>query len=375
MRRRFKFIAFNAFFLISGTAFAIPDQQPSQLARRLLVISDQIAIGSRASLVSISVLRQDLRRAIENAPDAIWQNNGERAALVIHLLNRGEARPVQKIVAKSVDLGDWQHVIVALLAVAEGSRDAVGAMQKIDARSLDPSISAHFSLMQSIVSEPTPELAIPYLTQAKVLGAGSFVDEAASRREIEILLKLGKAADAVDAATRYLWRFGSSLFAQAVVDHLVESVIPETATTREGQIAATALFAEIPEEVRLPWLLRLGRSALLGGRLNVAAFAADLATRAAEVGSGEHTRAALVRSLAGAFLTGDVSTIDELSGMRSLQASGADERLLQATLAMLKRIHAPVSSIATANDAVTPVIELAKRTLQSADMALESDAL
>lgn len=352
---------------------------PSSFARTLVSVQDQIPLGSRAALESVGELRRQLQQKIQVSPDTVWKEHRQGQALVAYLLNSGHPLPIRQLIEREADLGSWREVIDALLAFAGRAEDAAERLSRIDAKTLAPGVAGHFALIQAFASRTNGEKAMRYLAEAKLLDPGGFVDEAATRREIELLLEGGRrGAEATQAATRYLWRFGSSLYAAGVVDYLADSVVADLAGLPNGKPKFEAFFAELPVAARVQTLLRISRSMLLRGKPAIAAFSANTASSFATPGSPERFRADFDLALAGAFAMEIDEALGKLRAMKAVLSSGEDAVLLEATLSMLEQINAPVRARpedAGAQPAGTPVTEAAAAIVKQAEAALENDRL
>ena len=373
--RRWAILGGSAMLLVLATmASALGETDtPSSLARTLVSAQDQIPLGRKEALESIGEHRRRLLQKIQTSPDTIWKDHRQGQALVAYLLNGGHPLPIRQLVVRQVELGSWRDVIDALLAFSERAQDAIERLDHIDAKTLDPGVAGHFALIKAFANRTTVEKAMRNLADAKLLDPGGFVDEAATRREIELLLEGGQRAEAMQAATRYLWRFGSSLYAAGVVNYLSDSIVADLAGLPDGKPKVTAFFVELPEAARVPTLLRLSRSLLLKGKLDIAAFGAGAARSFAVPGSPEQVRAEFDLALAGAFVAEPEAASGKLRAMKAGLSSGEDNMLLEATLSMLEQINAPVRARPDATTTGTPATEAAAAIVRQAAAALEND--
>lgn len=346
---------------------------PARLARTLVMVQDQIVLGSGAALGSLDELKRRLAMEIGQAQNTVWKDPQQVRALAVHLLNGGSPRPIRLLVDNQVDLGGLRPVILALLAFAERRKDAAEQLATIDARSLDAGIAGHFALTQAISSSANPELAKPFIALAKLLAPGSIVEEAAVRRELEILAAAGKRLEAGQMAARYLWRFGSSLYAKGVVSYLANSVIPDLADRQDGRTVAAAVVNEMPPQSRVETLLAVARNAVLLGKMEIASFAARSALAVVASDSAEKNRVELYAAIAEAFVRPGNVAADGLKTISQHGLSREDAAVLEASLLALNQIRAPVRALPAMDAPSTERIDAAARTIKNAQALLDQD--
>lgn len=345
--------------------------QPARIARTLLMVQDQIVHGSTAALESIPELRRRLAMAIERAPVSEWKEPRQGRVLVLHLLNGGGPQIVRKLLASGADVGPWRDTIQALLAYAERRPDAPQKLSGIDAMQLDPSFAGLFALVQAIAHSGAPEKARTYLSQAKLLSPGGLVEESAMRREIELLSNTGKKLEAAQVAARYLWRFGASRYNKDVVAFLARSLIPELSSLPDGNGAIAKITDELPASAKVQTLLTVARSALLQGRIAAADFAAGRAVDGASPGSPDLARAILYRAIARAFSEPTSDAVDKLRESDVGLLSEEDRAVLQASLAALARVRAPIKENAAVELSSTAALEAASKAIGAAQDQLK----
>jgi chemotaxis protein MotC len=351
-----------------GVAHAVEDDvnTAARLARTLVIVQDQIAHGNTSALVSVPELRRRLATAIERAPNSIWKEPHQGRVLALHLLNGGTPRVVRLVLESQADLGQWRDMILALLAYAERRGGAARRLSSFDALQLDPSIAGSLALAQAIANFADPEKARTYLAQARILSPGGLVEESAMRREIELLSNSDKKLEAAQAAARYLWRFGSSLYVKDVVVFLAGSLIPELSSLPNGNGAVAALTDELPVNARIETLMTVARNALLNGRVAAAEFAAGRVVERASPGSYELSRATLYRGIVRALTDPTVEAVDKLRESELSPLSDEDRGLLQASLWALERVRAPIKANASVELPSSPAIEAAAKALGAA---------
>lgn len=345
---------------------------PAEIAHTLLLVQDQIATGNGDALTAVAETQLQLAQAIETSDEETWRDPKQGRALAIHLLSGGSPHLIRKLLDGNADLGRWKQLIPALLAFAERSKDGAKRLEEFDARQLDAEIAGQFTLAQAIAHAHIPSRSKTYLREARLLAPGGMIEDAAWRREIALNVAAGQPLLAVQAASRYLWRFGSSAYAQDVVRFLASSVIPDLLVSSDGREAATAFFNEIAAGSRVAPLVAAAGQAMIRGHFDAAAYTAGQASAIANAGSAERARATALASIAQAFTDPSSASADKLREMNRDALSNEERRLFVASLAVLDRIRAPLqSSSAPTEIATTAAAEGATKMISTAQALLD----
>ena len=373
MTRTTPIVALASALLVAGAGSAFPQEEgaAARYARTLQMVQDQIVLGSRAAHDSLPELRRRLAREIAASAGALWGKPQGVRVLAIHLLGGGATRLVRDLLAKNEVEAGARPMLTALAAFADRQKEAAELLSAIDARTLDAAIGGPFALAQAIASGENVEKAFAFLAQAKLLSPGGIVEEAALRREIELLLKLGRKAEAAQTTARYLWRFGASLYAASVLEFLAGSMIPELADKADGQPIVAKLVSEMPRQARRDILLSVARRGVIGGKLEIARFAGTAAQGTGALEPPLEQRARVYVAVAEALL-GDMGRAAEgLGAIDRKTLEPEDAAILDATRDLVARIRSPITAEPERSAGATPAIEGARKALALADAALK----
>lgn len=348
--------------------------EPYQLARSLQMLQDQIVRGSNAALREQPRLLDRLEQEITDLPREKWGEQRNVRALVIFLVNGGSPAAVHKLVSEGIEFGASRELILALIAFAERRPTAGPLLAKIDARTLEPGVGGMVALAQGIAFLKEPAKAQPYFALARLLVPGSLVEEAALRREITLLLTEKKLPQSLELATRYMWRFPSSVYASDVVTYLGESVIPEVAADQAKSGETLRFLMGIPELKRRPLLLSVADESARSGKLQLADLVSGIILQSETLEPVEQQRALVYRALFKAFSDPQNTSMDDLIGTDRERLPPAEQGLVDAALAVAAQVRSNAVELVDASyapgDEVPAVMLAARKTIAKADEIL-----
>ncbi len=363
-------IVIGALPLAACNARADTLQHPIEMARSLQMLQDQVVHGSTAALSGQQQLLASMARSLATFDPGQWADPGHVRAIAIYLLNGGPPRAVRDLLRQHADTGAAKPLILALLAYAEQRQDAAELLLRLDALALDPSIAGHVALAQAILAEPTPSTVLGYLATARLLAPGTLIEEAAFRREIKLLVATGKRAQAAQLATRYLWKFRSSVYARELLVHLSDAVLCELARHPETRPLVTRFLEELIAPARKDLLLAMARSSLLEGRIDVAAFASEQARAMTELAVAESARLRIYAAIARSLGQLSSSSVDDLASVDRALLGPEELGLSDATRAVVQRVRAGVSAEPEDGGAPPPSVAKARDAIIRADHSL-----
>lgn len=357
--------------LVAGEAAA-----PYLLARSLQMLQDQVISGSRAALAEQPALLDRMGMGFAELPGDGWKDARNVRALVIYLVNGGPPSVVRKLLSSGLDFGPKQDLVRALLAFAERKDDAAEQLDKFDAKALEPEIGGSVALAQGMASERKPEKALEYLAIARALASGTLIEEAAYRREISLLLEQKKREQAVQHATRYLWRFGNSVYAADVTGYLGESVVPVLAKNNKME-KLQAFLGELKADSRREVLLGLGKGALLSGQLDVAEFAGKSIMAASPKEPSVLARAQFFQSVKKAFANDASASAEDLLSLDRSLLVRTERTTLEAalTIASLVRSEVRATPQEPPSGEVPQIIVRARNAVKQADLDIQGTLL
>lgn len=265
--------------------------KPYEMVRSLQSLQEQIAQGNSHAIAAQRELLAKMDAAFVDLPVGTWQEPRNARAAVVHLLSGGHPRVMRYLLTLEPLPNVDKRLMEASLAYIEGREDDMAVLlEEIDPLDLPAGLGGHVALVKAapyIRSDPAK--AMELLQVASLLMPGTLVEEAALRREVFVA---GMMAD-VDRfrvlSIRYLRRFRSSVYAGDFRRRFALALDTLGFVKSEDKFALlNPVLHEFDADSRRGLYLRLARSALLAGHLNVARKATAEAMSLAVEGTKEH---------------------------------------------------------------------------------------
>jgi chemotaxis protein MotC len=345
--------------------------QFSALIQRLSIVQDTMIDGSNGAAAEQERLLKLAAQAIDDAPQGMWSQPHNVLALLPYLLNGGSARAVRRLLGRKVELGQHQKAVVAMLAFAERRKDAASLLEAIEPLDLPRMAGAAVAMAMGITLQSEPAKALPKFHIARLLAPGGLIDEGASRREILLLLAHKKQNEALVRASRYLWRFGRSIYAKQLTEYMASSILPDLVADEAVRPSLIRYFSELPAARRSGLLVDLARANVLSGRLEPIGFL-DAQGKPSLGNPSQDLRMALYVAIAAMFSPGTAKLTDMLDALDNQALGAADQGLRDATRALATKLEEPplAASEADQNVADSPVLRTAQDVIAQADEAL-----
>lgn len=316
---------------------------PYQMVRSLQLVQDRIADGDHAALPMQKKLLEmiDQRFRKTRSEDFIDERNYE--ALLVYAMSGGNPTTINTLLAK-LHLKETNRALgTGIVYYLEGDvPGARGALDPVDPMTLTPELGAFFALVKgSIFAMEDPVMAVRMYDEARLLGPGTLVEEAALRRTIGLAGHGVDAARFLSASGQYVRRFLRSPYASQFADSLVAGIVALNQTIDLDGLdeVITRMDAEQQKVV----YLRLARRAAIDGLPGLAEYASGKAD-AVVMDIADPTsdpRAALYSGLAN--LTSE--TVDQvLPKLRAIDPSllsESDRKLLEAAEAVATGVTSP----------------------------------
>jgi chemotaxis protein MotC len=330
-----------------SAGFAQDALQPYQLVRSLQLIQDRIAAGDHAALPMQAKLLEmtDARLRAADAED--FKDPKNFRALLVYGMSGGN--PVTVEAASSRATSDPQN-----LAIAKGVIDylngrpgeAIEALKPIDPMALPPDLGAFLALVKgSLLAGDQPVAALKLLDEAKLLGPGTLVEEAALRRSVGIAATQGDAARFALASTQYVERYLYSPYASQFADSFVTGVIALHMSISQDKLADITSMMD-PEREKVIYL-RIARRAAIDGLNDLSAFASARAEQGRDgITNQDDPRALLYASLS-TVTSGTIEDVRaKLGKIDRSRLSEGDRALLDAAQAVAGEVVAPPATLA-----------------------------
>ncbi|MBZ9853650.1 chemotaxis protein MotC [Mesorhizobium sp. CA13] len=354
-------------------ALAQDPLQPYQLVRSLQLIQDRIAVGDHAALPMQSKLLEMIDTRLREADKDDFKDPKNFRALLVYGMSGGNPVTVEAAVSRAAaDARD--------LALARGVIDylngrpgeAIEALKPVDPMAEPSDLGAFLALVKgSLLAGDQPAAALVLLDEAKLLGPGTLVEEAALRRSVGIAVAQRDAARFALASTQYVERYLYSPYASQFADSFVSGVIELHMSISQDKLADITSMMD-PEREKVIYL-RIARRAAIDGLNELSAFASARAEQGRDGNTNQGDPRALLYSSLSTVTSGTIEDVRaKLGKIDRSRLSDGDRALLDAAEAIAGEVVAPPASLPTASPApaeVMPSHEPEPAAAQAADAA------
>ncbi|MGO4711833.1 chemotaxis protein [Bradyrhizobium sp. 2TAF24] len=334
-----------ALFALLGTARAeqaeAPVREPYQLLRKLHALQDEIARGSMEAHNAQSAVLKQLGEDFVNADPVVWKNPKNARAAVTYLLSGGSPEVVGKLRAHG-ELAIDAAILDGAIAYIEGRPDEARArLGGIKPRDLPVSIAAEVALVQSaLAAQDDAKAAIDRLDEARLLMPGTLIEEAALRREIFVAGQADDFDRFEALSLRYLRRFRSSIYSENFRQRLGRAVARFSFAQQPQRFPRlVALLDQLDGADRPSLYLRIARTALVNGKVEMADLAAERAMTLTDEGSAGRERGRFYRAAARVVTHAHEEALLDLQAVEAARLPERDVELLRAVLAVGRNVR------------------------------------
>ena len=219
--------------------------QPAEEVRALARVQDGLGNGKQGSIALQRLLVSRISKQFRRAPSETWSKRRNAIAAIKYLVSGGNPSFAD---GDAVVLGmpeSLNPLFLASRAYAKGQvAEAARRFAKINPREVDPSLGGHVALIKSLsISAKDQAGALRLLDDARLLGVGTLVEEAALRRQIGVLVHQAPRQLFQRLSLRYVRRFQKSFFASAFRQHLATGLThPSFKLDENRKVWLEALF-------------------------------------------------------------------------------------------------------------------------------------
>jgi len=352
--RAFAFVI--ALSLATAAAAQSAPQTISELADGLQRIQVRMAQGDKTAYPEQQKQLKAMGAAIAGAAPKTWTNAREADALAIYILSGGAPAELAALLSGDA-IAESRRALArgAAAYIAGHSAEAAELLGKIDPTAFPPRDAGQVAFARSVIAtKRDPKAAVAFLDWARLIAAGTLVEEAALRREIALLAESQDTPRAAMLIRQYAARFATSLYAADFFRDLArlaaEFSLADEPTDSER--LAKALSPLNAETKRVFWLA-LAKTLTINGRPGPAVAAAKEALRYVRVDSEEGWRVRLYLG-AGRLLSGEyAAAVADLQAFPPAKLDRSDAALLayiRGVAAQLRAAPGP-AAIAAQGDA------------------------
>ncbi len=367
--------------LAASSAHAAASLEPYQMGRSLQLVQDRIAEGDHAALPMQRKLLELIDERLRQAAPEEFEDTRNFESLMIYAMSGGNPATLSHVGARLDLEGDRRALARGVAGYLSGNPGlARDALASVDTASLDPQLAAFVALIQgSVATAEEAGRAIAFFDRARLLGAGTLVEEAALRRALAIHVAQSDPERFLRAASQYVRRFLRSPYASQFAESVVAGI--GAMHDRMDRGAIEELLSWMTREQTRTIYLRLARKAAIDGDDGLLDFASAQARRLGAEGGAPDSRSMLYSGIA-SVTSDDVEQV--LAGLRRLdrsELSSADLFLLEAAERLAADIvarpgsagAAPVAEVSADTDAFVAtdaVISSARSKLEAIDTLL-----
>jgi chemotaxis protein MotC len=325
------------------------DLEPYQMVRSLQLVQDRIAGGDEAALPMQRKLLEMIDAKFLATPPAGFDDPRNFDALLVYAISGGNPSTIETVVSR-LDLKPPRAALGAgILGYVRGRpAEAEKALHDIDPLTQPIELGAYLALIKgSVAAASDSAAALKLFDEARLLGPGSLVEEAALRRSIMIALKMRDADLFLGYSEKYVRRFLHSPYASQFADAFVIGVVDMHDNMELDKVAAT--LNEMDADRRKFIYLRLARKSAIDGLADLTAFAARMAEIRDDPRSKTTDPRVLLYSSIASVASGSVGAVaTQLAAIDRSRLSEGDQLLLDAARAVSEKV------IAVPNVPVTP---------------------
>lgn len=309
----------------SYAAKAVDEMQAREATLRLVeqlgAIQDKIIHGDRAALADQARLLRDIAGELRQFGPGDWNDYINVRTSLLYVLSGGDAHVLTPLIDSNVLGAADQKLAAGIVSFAQGQpRAARKLFMEIDPRSLDVSLVGPFALARaSLYLDDNHAKAIELLDDARLACPHTAIDEAATRRQIPILIGMGERNRALMLTTSYVREFGRSIYAWKLFREFAE------ATAKRSDMDDPAIVDKLADSfddrdmlVASELFIDVAGEALLQGRLKLARAAADRILKIANAAPETLDKARLYRAAA------EAPSADAGDALRALNQVAAD---------------------------------------------------
>lgn len=325
--------------------------QPYQMVRSLQLVQDRIAGGDEAALpMQRKLLEMIDAKFLATAP-AGFDDPRNFDALLVYAISGGNPVTIETVVSR-LDLKPPRAALGdGILGYVRGRpAEAEKALHDIDPLTQPIELGAYLALIKgSVAAADDSAAALKLFDEARLLGPGSLVEEAALRRSIMIALKMRDAGLFLGYSEKYVRRFLHSPYASQFADAFVIGMVEMHDSMGLDKIAAT--LNEMDAERRKSIYLRLARKSAIDGLASLTAFAARMAGIRDDPRSKTTDPRVLLYSSIASVASGSAGAVAaQLAAIDRDHLSESDQQLLDAARAVAEKVIAAPATPAKSED-------------------------
>ena len=315
--------------------------QPFQMVRSLQLVQDRIADGDHAALPMQRKLLEMIDARLRESDAELLGDPRNFRAMLVYAMSGGNPATIEAVMAR-LDLDDTEKGIGAgvLNYLSGRPKAAQAALAPVDPLQAPAELGAFVALVKgSLVALEHPKPALALFDQARLLGPGTLVEEAALRRTIGISGTIDDPRRFLAASAQYVRGYLRSPYASQFADSFVSGIVSLRASIDLEQVEEIVAMMD-PEQQHAIYL-RVARRAAIDGLKELSAFASEKAERKAPGRREEEDPRALLYSSLASITSGSIEEVQaRIARIDRARLSESDRRLLDAVQAVATEVTA-----------------------------------
>ncbi len=325
---------------LPASARAETQLQPFQMVRSLQLVQDRIASGDHAALPMQRKLLEMIDDRLRKTGQEGFDDPRNYRAMLVYAMSGGNPATIDTVLSRLVldeeNLGIGKGLLDYLNGQAVSARTTLGP---VDPMKQPPELGAFLALVKgSLAANDNPQGALKLFDQARLLGPGTLVEEAALRRSIGLATTHGDAGRFTLASTQYVERYLRSPYASQFADSFVAGVIALHDSIDLAKVGEITAMMDAEQERVIH--LRIARVAGIDGYKELSAFASAKAEKnlGGDPVASEDPRAVLYASLASVTSGTDEEIRAMLAKIDRARLSAGDRKLFDAVAAVASKL-------------------------------------
>ncbi|MCV0393760.1 MAG: chemotaxis protein MotC [Rhizobiaceae bacterium] len=318
-------------------AGAVSALQPFQMVRSLQLVQDRIASGDHAALPMQNKLLSMIDERMKETTALEFADDRNFEALLVYGMSGGNPRTIEAVLSRLHPESEQRRIGHAVLDFLHGAPvRARSALAVVDPLEMRHGLGAFVALVKGSVAGPDQaSAALRHFDQARLLGQGTLVEEAAIRRAMPMAVAVEEPAKFLYLASSYVRSFLRSPYASEFAQSLVTGIIT-LFDTIDLNAVDDVIAAMTPEQQKVIYL-RLARKGAIDG---MPALSDHAASRLDTLSHHEDPRALLYAAMA-ALSSGDIDeTARLIAGIDADRLSDSDRELLDAARVTVETVLA-----------------------------------
>lgn len=353
-------------------AAAHDSESPRELVDLLSRAQDAIASGSVPALAAQRRIRVRIDEVFAAADPAVWQEPMNAVAAVAYVLSGGTPDVLDGFLAMEPKPAVDERLSRGALAYVEGRRgEAAGMLLDLDVETLPARIGGQVAMAQAALLVGTdPKAALARLDEARLVAPGTLVEEAAIRRSLFIVDQLQDEVRFERLVRQYLERFKHSIYAGNFRYRFAAALTHSPLLDDPAEFGRLdAMLARLEPNAQRSLYLTVASAAVIAGKMEAGAYAAEKALELAGPASPDQSRARVYRAAASVV---DAETFamaeEDLAAINAAILAPADRALLDAVAKI-------AASVRAGSDVAAMVLEPIPEPLPGEEPPAEPDPL